>query len=285
MTQINRQQLVKCFEAGKRPNATDFKNLIDSVPNIVDDGTLVRDKNGLRLYPLNSAGTLIRVFRTPEDSMSMAESHELWTLCLNENGTLSLKDDEGNSMLTLDKESGVKIEGNLHVTGTITPQVNSLSLEGGDPVMAMAASLPVHDLPVAPAELPESEGTAVPEARMGQLFSAPAPAAAPYSTSPADGGWHDLPLPENALEEGIHLYRFIAVSPKNEKGDSSMVEATVMICPGESRRIQFLGSRVGRSFNDIHLRWRGNTDSPRLQMSTASDYGSGKVIHYKVTEI
>lgn len=51
MEQKNRKTLKSYFEKGDVPTEEQFAELIDSVPNIVDDGQVIRTKNGWAFYP------------------------------------------------------------------------------------------------------------------------------------------------------------------------------------------------------------------------------------------
>ena len=51
MEQKNRKTLKSYFEKGDVPTEEQFAELIDSVPNIVDDGQVIRTGNGWAFYP------------------------------------------------------------------------------------------------------------------------------------------------------------------------------------------------------------------------------------------
>ena len=56
MAKTNRKTLKEYFGKGKKPNHTQFADLIDSMLNVVDDGFNKSAERGMLLSPLNDAG-------------------------------------------------------------------------------------------------------------------------------------------------------------------------------------------------------------------------------------
>ena len=54
----NRNTLIEGFSKGQRPTADDFKNLIDSTVNILDDGFSKDAQSGIKLAPISDPALL-----------------------------------------------------------------------------------------------------------------------------------------------------------------------------------------------------------------------------------
>lgn len=243
MTQVNRIQLKEYFQKGKRPAENDFADLIDSVPNIVDDGNLIRDKNGLHLYPMTPEGKILQIFRTQEDSQSNDPSAALWKIVLNDTDqSLSLTDSENAPLLTLKKDRTLVINGKVTVTEGLysSKWAGTLGRPPGD-----SSSCKV----------------------------------------PADGNWHDAPLPHAHVPGENRIYHIVAGCDKGSNGKCALLEATILCGHGGQRRIRSTGSWTTWFLNKIRLRWAGSQTAPILQIRTRSNYGADKYIHFRITEL
>jgi hypothetical protein len=58
----NRNTLIEGFSKGQRPTADDFKNLIDSTVNILDDGFSKDDQYGIKLAPISEQEGTVMTF-------------------------------------------------------------------------------------------------------------------------------------------------------------------------------------------------------------------------------
>lgn len=70
----NRDTLKKSFSEGQRPTEDDFRNLIDSTVNILDDGFSKNAQTGIRLAPLSEEeGTMLTFLQNFADETSRWE--------------------------------------------------------------------------------------------------------------------------------------------------------------------------------------------------------------------
>lgn len=114
MTKVNRETLKKYFSAGNRPTVSQFTDLVDSVPNIVDDGMARTDKNGLKLSPLNQEGSVIEFYKDIQDN------YPVWKITLNSNMSLTVSQhNEKMPALTLYPNGPIKIQTDVEIDGTV----------------------------------------------------------------------------------------------------------------------------------------------------------------------
>lgn len=73
MAQRNRETLKNYFRQGKRPGEQEFEDLIDSTLNTLDDGYAGSPQTGIELTPQTHQGTVISIYRNPEDTKSVWE--------------------------------------------------------------------------------------------------------------------------------------------------------------------------------------------------------------------
>lgn len=114
MAQVNRETLKKYFSKGNRPNASQFEDLVDSIPNIIDDGMARTDKNGLKLAPLNQAGSVLEFYK------DIQENQPVWKITLNADRSLSITHEEMEKpVITLYADQTVKIHTDVEVEGNV----------------------------------------------------------------------------------------------------------------------------------------------------------------------
>lgn len=63
MAKTNRKTLKEYFGKGKKPDHTQFVDLIDSMLNVVDDGFNKSAERGMLLSPLNDDGAVMEIRR------------------------------------------------------------------------------------------------------------------------------------------------------------------------------------------------------------------------------
>lgn len=115
MTKVNRETLKKYFSAGSRPTVTQFADLVDSVPNIVDDGMARTDKNGLKLSPLNQEGSVIEFYKDIQDN------HPVWKIALKSDTSLVISQrGEEMPVLTLSPDGPVRIHSDVEIEGAVS---------------------------------------------------------------------------------------------------------------------------------------------------------------------
>lgn len=108
MTKVNRETLKSYFRSGSRPDDSQFVDLIDSVPNIIDDGIARSDKEGLKLAPTGGKGSVLEFFRDIQDDLPA------WKITLDPaGGILSLVDSEDNPVVTFSPGEPVRVHAGI----------------------------------------------------------------------------------------------------------------------------------------------------------------------------
>lgn len=149
-----RERLKSYFRKGCVPTEEQFARLIDSVPNLAEEGRVTAaPADGLRLFPAEERGVVASLYaREPGPEGETP----LWRLHLGAEGSLSLCDGAGEAVLTADREKRVVIPGTLQaahlLTGGERPEPETLRIE---------ADGRWHDLPVESAAGREPEGCRV----------------------------------------------------------------------------------------------------------------------------
>ena len=97
----NREDLKEYFKKGCVPSEKQFAELIDSVPNILEDGQVKRTEKGWTFYPDNGKPLLFSLYPSKDTSPS-------WTLLLNSGNGLELKNESGETVMCIDQKLGKK---------------------------------------------------------------------------------------------------------------------------------------------------------------------------------
>jgi len=104
MAKRNRLTLKNYFKKGNLPKEEHFSDFIDSVLNIIDDGLSKSIDEGLKIAPIGNSEKLLSFFRNIEDKCP------LWSFDLDKKkGALSLKNEDGNSILTFTKKNKIGV--------------------------------------------------------------------------------------------------------------------------------------------------------------------------------
>lgn len=116
MPQTNRETLKEYFKEGSRPTSQHFRDLIDSMLNIVEDGLDRSDKEGLKLSPLHGKGPVLEYFRDIQDSKP------IWKVILDTgNRTLSIVNGEDDKpMITLSPDRPIRIHNDVEIEGSLS---------------------------------------------------------------------------------------------------------------------------------------------------------------------
>lgn len=107
----DRKTLKSYFQKGDIPTEEQFAELIDSVPNIQDDGQVKNSSaDGIRLFPADKAGVVCTVFADDPDKTG---ADPLWRLALDGNSGLKIQDGKGEAVMTIDRDRNITVEGTL----------------------------------------------------------------------------------------------------------------------------------------------------------------------------
>lgn len=93
----NRKILKEYFKKGNVPTENQFADLIDSVPNILEDGQVKRTDKGWTFYPDNGKPLQFSLYSSEGTSPS-------WTLVLNSGNGLELKNELGEIVMCIDQK-------------------------------------------------------------------------------------------------------------------------------------------------------------------------------------
>lgn len=141
----DRKTLKSYFKNGSIPEEKHFIDLIDSVPNIHDDGQAkVSSADGIRLFPADKGGVVATVFASDPDE---AAATPLWRLALDGEGGLSLQDGQGGTVLTVDKEKNVTVTRTLKAEKYLSGKDGEEVMPGSD-ILKVKANGYWQNLPV-----------------------------------------------------------------------------------------------------------------------------------------
>lgn len=263
MTKQDRATLKSFFRSGALPTAEDYRDLIDSNVNQVDDGFQKTDADGLRL---NSVGSSLRVLSlyqglgTPKPSWVMEHGDTA--------GALHFRPDQGKAALEITGgNEGAETSGQ---TGLTLTRDGRMGVNDEDPQWRLDVG-----------------GTARMQGRIG-VTSHDIPSVK------ADGKWHNI---TQALT-GCQAFEITAGTGGDPgKGRYSMVHAIAMNAfhPRNQilnwlfrrRSIKMQTAMYGSYADRIKLRWVADekTHHFRLQLRTNANFGEGKVVRYYMTQL
>ncbi len=128
MAKTNRKTLKEYFGRGKKPDSTQFADLIDSMLNIVDDGFSKSPEKGLLLSPLDDDGAVMEIRRNilgdePSWVVALGKEEELHIYRgATEQPVLTLHKDGRMQLGTEDRTVRLEVNGSIHAhafTGTL----------------------------------------------------------------------------------------------------------------------------------------------------------------------
>ena len=133
------------FQRGDSPTEDQFAELIDSVTNIHEDGKVTATaSDGVRLFPAGKSGVAATVFT---DDPDQGGSEPLWRIALDGENGLRIQDDKGKTVLTIDRDRNVTVEGTLKAAGYLSGKDGEEESPGSGILKIKADGL-WHDLPV-----------------------------------------------------------------------------------------------------------------------------------------
>lgn len=104
MERKNRQTLKSYFQKGDVPTEQQFAELIDSVPNIEEDGQAIRTKDGWSFYPETGGNLNIRLHAEEGGAA-------VWTLSLTPGKRLAVCNVQGDPVVELAQDKTVTLHG------------------------------------------------------------------------------------------------------------------------------------------------------------------------------
>lgn len=107
----DRETLKSYFQRGDVPTEEQFAELIDSVPNIHEDGQAkVSPADGIRLFPSDKNGVVATVFSSDPEKPGASP---LWRIALTGDNGLEIRNGEDEPVVTADREKNVTVAGTV----------------------------------------------------------------------------------------------------------------------------------------------------------------------------
>ena len=125
MAKTNRRTLKEYFGKGKKPDSSQFADLVDSMLNIVDDGFNKSAERGLLLSPLDDDGAVMEVRR------NILDEEPAWVIALGKNRELHVRRGmEESSFVTLCPDGNIVLGGTDKVKVEVNGSVRANSITG-----------------------------------------------------------------------------------------------------------------------------------------------------------
>ena len=106
----DRHTLKSYFQKGDVPTEEQFAELIDSVPNIVDDGEAVRTEDGWALYPRKGGKMGVSLHEAAGEPAA-------WKLTLTSDKGLAIKNEAGEALLELKQDKNIVLHASVQQEG------------------------------------------------------------------------------------------------------------------------------------------------------------------------
>ena len=110
MDRKDRHTLKSYFQKGDVPTEEQFAELIDSVPNIVDDGEAVRTEDGWALYPRKGGKMGVSLHEAAGEPAA-------WKLTLTSDKGLAIKNEVGEALLELKQDKNIVLHASVQQEG------------------------------------------------------------------------------------------------------------------------------------------------------------------------
>lgn len=110
MDRKDRHTLKSYFRKGDVPTEEQFAELIDSVPNIVDDGEAVRTEDGWALYPRKGGKMGVSLHEAAGEPAA-------WKLTLTSDKGLAIKNEAGEALLELKQDKNIVLHASVQQEG------------------------------------------------------------------------------------------------------------------------------------------------------------------------
>ncbi|MFA6778256.1 MAG: hypothetical protein WCU80_00530 [Paludibacteraceae bacterium] len=126
MAKTNRRTLKEYFAAGKKPDSSQFVDLIDSMLNIVDDGFIKTSEGGMTLSPLNGnrAGNVMEV------RQDILDPDAAWRFSIDGKGSFFIcPRNSDQPVISLFQDGSILIDPNLSSANVRQP--NNVVVNGG----------------------------------------------------------------------------------------------------------------------------------------------------------
>ena len=154
----DRKTLKSYFQRGDVPTEEQFAELIDSVPNIYEDGQVkVSPTEGIRLFPSDKDGMVATVFSSAPEKPGTSP---LWRIVLTGDNGLEIRDGKDNPVMTVDREKNVSVAGTMKAAGFLSDGGDEEDTPGTD-ILKIKANGYWQNLPVEAEAGQETKGCRV----------------------------------------------------------------------------------------------------------------------------
>lgn len=154
----DRETLKSYFQRGNVPTEEQFAELIDSVPNIYEDGQAkVSPTEGIRLFPLDKDGVVATVFSSDPEKPGASP---LWRIVLTGDNGLEIRDGKDEPVMTVDREKNVSVAGTVKAAGFLSDGGDEEDTPGTD-ILKIKANGYWQNLPVEAEAGQETKGCRV----------------------------------------------------------------------------------------------------------------------------
>lgn len=141
MAKTNRKTLKEYFGKGKKPDHTQFVDLIDSMLNVVDDGFNKSAERGMLLSPLNDDGAVMEIRRNILDGVPA------WIISLGKERELHIhRGEDEKALVTLCADGTIRMGDNGKVKLQVNGSVQADSFVGGHMQGKVPANGLWHDI-------------------------------------------------------------------------------------------------------------------------------------------
>lgn len=130
----DRKALKEYFKKNKVPKEVEFAELIDSVPNIKEDGEIRFGKNGLVLYSKVKESAILELYNEkPEND----DEIPCWSFSIGNDKSLLLKNEKGEVVLSISQDKKISVE---------KLETNEISSVGGTSEVSISNKVKIRDL-------------------------------------------------------------------------------------------------------------------------------------------
>lgn len=281
MTKQDRATLKSYFKAGALPNAEQFRDLIDSAVNHVDDGFSKTDSDGLRLNSVGSSRRVLSLYQglgTPKPSWIIEHGQDP--------GALHVRPDLGKSALNIPEGEETKTEGE-ETQEDGKKDAQQIEDEPAEHGMSLTRDGRLGVNQAKPEWRLDVGGVARMHGRIGVPTRK-------IPNVPADGTWYDITQPIT----GCQAFEIVAGAGGDRgSGRYSLVHAIAMNAfhPRnpilnwifQRRGIKTQTAMYGSYADRIKLRWVADEKQHhfRLQLRTNAHFGEDKVVRYYITQL
>lgn len=146
----DRNSLKEYFRKGAVPTEEQFAGLIDSVPNLIEDGQVVRTATGWAFYPIEDGSIDIGLYtEKPDTGMEIP----IWTFTVTPQKELAIRNAKGETMMKATQNKSLVLLGSLTVENEITASAYQTTGGGGitpsgKGYLTIPADKQWHDLPI-----------------------------------------------------------------------------------------------------------------------------------------